>query len=105
MSKSDARKARPSGTDPEKRLGITKQESIVIRAAARGLTDKEIAKSRGITVSSVRTYWDRLRGKLHATGRTHVVAIVSRAKLVESKKALRECEERLTDRTSKRQEA
>ncbi|HWA83067.1 MAG TPA: LuxR C-terminal-related transcriptional regulator [Fimbriimonadaceae bacterium] len=91
MSESDA-----TGRKIEKKLGITKQESVVIKAAAKGMTDKEIAKLRGISVTSVRTYWDRLREKLHANGRTHVVAIVGRAKLLESEKARRECEEELS---------
>ena len=93
---------RPS---PEELLGITKQERVVVEAASNGLTDKEIARDRGITISSVRTYWDRLREKLKAHSRTHVVAIVTQAMLRESEQALEDCEQELSSKNGHMKQA
>lgn len=95
MSESSNPGPKRRGISVEALLGITRQERKVVDGAAKGMTDKEIAKHRGITVSSVRTYWDRLRERLKANSRTHVVAIVSQAKLRETQRALQECEEQL----------
>jgi DNA-binding CsgD family transcriptional regulator len=57
--------------DPEK---LSEREEEILRLAAQGLTDKAIAASIGVQISTVRTYWDRLKTKLDATNRTEAVA-------------------------------
>ena len=43
--------------------------------AATGLIDKEIAVKLGVTLATVRTYWERIRKKLDATNRAHAIAL------------------------------
>jgi DNA-binding NarL/FixJ family response regulator len=43
--------------------------------AANGFVDKEIARHIDVQPATIRTYWDRLRMKLHAKNRTHAVSI------------------------------
>jgi DNA-binding CsgD family transcriptional regulator len=49
---------------------ISKRELQVARLAASGMTDKEIAREFGVTVPTVRTYWQRLRAKTNSRSRT-----------------------------------
>ena len=56
-------------------IHLSEQERRLLRGAARGKTDKEVAEEMSITVGTVSTYWQRIRGKLEATNRTHAVAI------------------------------
>lgn len=53
---------------------LSAQERNIIACAAEGLTDKETALNLGITVGTVRTYWERIRTKLKTVNRTHSVA-------------------------------
>lgn len=48
----------------------------ILRLAASGLTDREIAISLGISPHTVSTHWKRLRSHFDATSRTEVVAKV-----------------------------
>lgn len=57
---------------------LSERERRVIEFAAEGLVDKEIAAALGISLATVRTYWDRIRIKLKAMNRVHVVAIYLR---------------------------
>src|SRR5947209_6452123 len=54
---------------------LSHRESEVLRLAAQGYTDKEIGTSLDLGPASVRTYWDRIRGKLKATNRAQAVAL------------------------------
>ncbi len=54
---------------------ITGREFEVVRLAAEGLCDKEIAKELSISTGSVRTYWTRLREKTSARNRTQAVCL------------------------------
>jgi DNA-binding NarL/FixJ family response regulator len=58
------------------RLELSDRERQVIAFAAHGLSDKEIAKRCKVTVSTIRTYWDRIREKSGAVTRTHAVCLV-----------------------------
>lgn len=69
-------------------LRISKQERAILESAAEGLSDKEIAKERGLRLSSVRTYWDRMRDKLKASNRAHAVALLGQEKLEECQEHL-----------------
>jgi len=47
----------------------------MVDLAADGLTDKAIAAATGLSIATVRTYWERIRVKTGATTRTHAVCI------------------------------
>ena len=53
---------------------LSHREGEILRLASEGFTDKEIAGHLGVQISTVRTYWDRLKAKLSATNRTEAVA-------------------------------
>jgi len=53
---------------------LSDRERTVLLLAADGLTDKEIANSLGLSLKTVHTYWDRMRGKLGASTRTQILA-------------------------------
>ncbi len=52
-------------------------ENEVIARAKRGATDQEIASDLGMTVSTLRVCWLRIRDKLGATNRTHAIVLAS----------------------------
>jgi DNA-binding CsgD family transcriptional regulator len=54
---------------------LSPRELVVLAKAANGLVDKEIAKFIDVQPATIRTYWDRLRLKLHAKNRTHAVSL------------------------------
>jgi len=54
---------------------LGQRERQVLQLAAEGLTDKEIASKLKIRVSTVRTYWERIRTKLNAANRTQAVSL------------------------------
>jgi PAS domain S-box-containing protein len=64
---------------PERPIPLSDRERDVLFLAADGLTDKEIAHRLGIGAKTVRTYWDRVRGKLGASSRTQALAMALRA--------------------------
>lgn len=55
--------------------GLSDREKSVLHYAAQGCLDKEIAAHLGVTLATVRTYWDRIRHKLSAANRAHAVSI------------------------------
>ena len=56
---------------------LSKQEERVLRQARGGLTDKEIASEMGVSLETVRTYWQRIRKKVGAGTRAEIVARLS----------------------------
>ena len=62
-------------TKPSAPIPLSARESEVMALAAQGLLDKEIATRMGVSTSSVRTYWDRMRAKLGAANRAHAIAL------------------------------
>lgn len=54
---------------------LTFREEQVLQLAGQGFTDKEIAAKLLIQLSTVRTYWERVRTKLNAVNRTHAVLL------------------------------
>ncbi|HZH98126.1 MAG TPA: helix-turn-helix transcriptional regulator, partial [Fimbriimonadaceae bacterium] len=64
--------------DPFSRISLSDQESAVLRHAAVGLTDREIAQKMSVSEKTIDTYWSRIRQKLNARNRTHAVAIAYR---------------------------
>jgi len=68
---------------------LSSRESDVVRAAAEGLADKEIASHLGLSVTTVRTYWERIRQKLGAVNRTQAVRLVLPKLLKEAEDTVR----------------
>jgi PAS domain S-box-containing protein len=69
---------------------LSTREREIVLLAAGGLTDKEIAKDLGLTLASVRTYWERLRNKLGASNKSHAVALTLRNIVFTQEKAILE---------------
>jgi len=66
-------------------LGLSRQQAEIIRHILRGASDKEIAERMEISVSTVRTYMNRLFHKFHLNDRLklalHVVACAREQRL------------------------
>lgn len=58
-------------------LGLGGREAEVVRLAAEGLTDKEIAERLRISNGTVGTYWKRAFERLGAHSRTQAVALLA----------------------------
>lgn len=75
--------------------GLTDREKDVLTLASRGFTDKEIASALGLSVSTVSSYWMRIRLKLGTNGRAESVAVaMQRAAESEIEHLAAEMEER-----------
>lgn len=66
---------------------LSDRERTVLLLAADGLTDKEIARSLGISLKTVGTYWDRMRHKFSASSRTQVLANFLRIQVADDQEA------------------
>jgi PAS domain S-box-containing protein len=53
---------------------ISAREREVVRHAAEGLADKEIAVALGVKVSTIQTYWERVRAKTQTVNRAQAIA-------------------------------
>lgn len=62
---------------------LSSRQREILKLAADGKTDKEIAQILCISPWSVRTYWDRLRNRLGASSRTQAVAMALESELDE----------------------
>ncbi len=60
--------------DSKRYPDLSEQEQQLIKLAANGLTDIAIANRLGITESTVKSYWLRVRNKLGPHNRTELVA-------------------------------
>lgn len=58
---------------------LSDREYEVITLASQGKTDKEIAAALGISLSTVTSYWTRVRDKMGVSSRSEAVAIVARS--------------------------
>lgn len=56
---------------------LSEREREIVHLAARGATDKEICARLGLTLPTVRTYWERIRTKLGVSNRAHAVARIT----------------------------
>lgn len=55
---------------------LSARERQIVLLAAEGDTDKSIANALNIGVGSVKTYWERIRQKLHARSRAEIMAVL-----------------------------
>lgn len=83
--------------DPFAHLSLSDQEASVLRLAALGNTDREIAQRMAVSEKTVDTYWSRIRLKLEARNRTHAVAIAYREAYEDNHHPLFGCDEMLSD--------
>lgn len=83
--------------DPFAHSNLSDQETAVLRLAAEGLTDKEIASRMKVSEKTVDTYWARVRQKLDARNRTHAVAIAFKDAYENKLHPLFGCDEMLAD--------
>jgi DNA-binding CsgD family transcriptional regulator len=56
-------------------LNLTPRQTQILRLISRGVTDKEIASTLGISVKTVQTHLYRLYRKLGVTNRAHAVTL------------------------------
>lgn len=83
-----------------KRLNLSPQEEKVLTYSVEGLSDKEIANRLGISLDTVRTYWQRIRSKIGSGTRAEIVARLNRdanADLVDEVSRNRDIERQLRD--------
>jgi PAS domain S-box-containing protein len=66
----------------EQHQALSSREQQIIVLAARGCTDETIAHRLNISPATVRTYWERIKGKLGASNRTELVATALREQSV-----------------------
>ena len=83
--------------DPFEHPHLSDQETAVLRLAAEGLTDREIARRMKVSEKTVDTYWSRIRQKLAARNRTHAVAIAYKAAYRDPRDPFFGCDEMLAD--------
>jgi len=62
---------------------LTMRETEVLKGIARGLSNKEIGESLGLTESTVKTYVNSLLSKLGVTDRTNALIVALRRGLVQ----------------------
>ena len=84
---------------------ISPRMSEVLRLAANGKTDKEIALILGISAHTVTTHWKRLRRHFDATSRTEVVAKVTAKEAAGQSKLDQEERDRLLFEIAERERA
>lgn len=53
---------------------LSRQEQLILSLAGQGLADKEIANKIGISMGTVRTYWQRMRDKTNARSRSEILS-------------------------------
>ena len=59
--------------EPKKEFSLSRREQEVVRLAAQGYCDKEIGTELGISLATVRTFWERIRVKTLTRSRTQAV--------------------------------
>lgn len=79
---------------------LSAREGQLLELAAGGLTDTAIAHKLGVSETTVKTYWGRIRTKIGHYSRTELVAKVLRRSSLQAVAALREENRRLTHRLS-----
>lgn len=53
---------------------LSPRQTQILNLAAAGNTDKEIAVITGVSIGTLRTYWDRMRQRYDARSRSEVIA-------------------------------
>jgi diguanylate cyclase (GGDEF)-like protein/PAS domain S-box-containing protein len=83
-----------------KRLNLSPQEEKVLTYSVEGFSDKQIAHQLGISLDTVRTYWQRIRSKIGAGTRAEIVARFNRdvnADLADEVSRVRDVKQRLRE--------
>jgi PAS domain S-box-containing protein len=72
------------------RTELSPRERQLLKLAASGLTDTAISVRLGISETTVKTYWRRIREKLGRNSRTELVAMVLRSEIEKTLSVARE---------------
>jgi DNA-binding CsgD family transcriptional regulator len=59
--------------EPRRKSELSSREVQIVNLAATGLTDKEIGQQLGLSLSTVKSYWGRIRHKTGSVNRMQVV--------------------------------
>lgn len=84
---------------------LSQREDEVLKLAASGLTDQQIANVLNIRVSTVTTYWVRIRGKVGQLSRAELIALSVRQRSQEAMNELKQENARLKTELTERQTA
>jgi PAS domain S-box-containing protein len=84
----------PGATTEEYLKPLSAREEEILRLAADGRTDKEIALVLAISIGTIKTYWERMRIKTGAASRSEVIAKVIQDAFREAVAAAREAEQK-----------
>lgn len=74
--------ARPAGPSREAEEALSPREEEILRLAASGLTNKEIAERLHLSAHTVKTHLRRVLDKLHAKNRAQAAALAVRRGLI-----------------------
>jgi len=74
--------------EKEKSETLSEREKQIAQLASKGLTDKEIARATGVSITTVRTYWMRIRRKVQATNRAQAIVLALAQSEAASRKTL-----------------
>lgn len=74
---------------------LSSREYAVLKLAASGRTDEQIAQELGVSTSTVNSYWGRVRGKMGSGSRTELVGAMLRHDFQEALDLLRQENQRL----------
>lgn len=66
------------------RKNLSTRDVSILNLAANGKADKQIAAELGLSLSTVRTYWSRIREKLGAATRAQAVGLYVRGQALSS---------------------
>jgi len=81
---------------------LSPREENVLALSMAGLADKEIAAALGLSIHTVRTYWDRIKDRVGKESRAEVIVEVSRRRADEL--ALDEADKRVAEAYGRRAE-
>lgn len=59
--------------EKERHEALSEREYQIAQLASEGLTDKEIARRINVSVTTIRTYWMRIRRKVRASNRAQAI--------------------------------
>lgn len=86
--------------DSRDNLALSQREQDILALTMTGLADKEIAANLGISIHTVRTYWDRIREKVGKSTRAEVISEMGHRLTTDS--TICELMSKLADADSKR---
>jgi len=68
---------------------LSRQEETLVMLRISGLNDREAAEQLGLALETVRSYWKRIRLKMHGRTRAQIIASFTKASAAEELNAIR----------------